>query len=127
MKNGFSLIELLLVLGLVALLATFAYPSYDKHLVRARRLDGQSALFDLAARLEAYHSQNGTYQTVPLTTNTSPLGYYRLSIVRTTQNEYQIAAHALGAQAKKDSLCAYLTLDSFGHQTHKSCWLPMLT
>lgn len=131
MKNGFSLIELLLVLGLIALLATFAYPSYNKHLIRTKRLDGQTALLDLAARLEQYHQHTGTYQTATLATgkktdvlhqNTSSLGYYQLKILYATEDEYQLEAVALGIQAKQDNLCAHLILNHLGHQTEKACW-----
>ena len=132
MKNGFSLIELLCVLGLIGLLSTLAYPSYTKHLVHTRRLDGISALFDLATRLEQYHTRTGTYKTATLATGKktdvlsqeiSPGGWYQLNITHATQSDYQLEAIPIGAQAKQDSKCSNLTLDDHGHQgSNKACW-----
>jgi type IV pilus assembly protein PilE len=132
MKNGFSLIELLCVLGLIGLLATLAYPSYTKHLVRTRRLDGQTALLNLATRLEQYHTRTGTYKTATLATGkktdvlsqlTSPGGYYQLKITDATQTHYQLETIPMGPQAKFDTECKRLTLDSNGHEGQNPiCW-----
>ena len=132
MKNGFSLIELLCVLGLIGLLSTFAYPNYTQHLTRARRLDSISALLDLAARLEQYHLHHNTYHTATLGMNQStdilhqtitPAGWYQLRITKATQTEYQLEAIPINAQAKRDRQCPRLTLDSQGHEGENSvCW-----
>jgi type IV pilus assembly protein PilE len=118
-KNGFSLIELLCVLGLVGLLTALAYPSYNKHLMHARRLDGMSALLDLATRLEQYHLQTGTYQTATLgahkTTDVlnqtfSPGGWYQLRITQATQTYYALTATPIKSYPK----AADLMLDANG-------------
>ncbi|MDX2345479.1 MAG: type IV pilin protein [Legionella sp.] len=122
-SNGFSLIELLCVLSLVGLLTTLAYPSYTKHLAHARRIDGQSALLDLATRLEAHHMHQNTYEHLKPNTSTSPGGWYQLKIIRATKNNYILEASAIGPQAKLDSQCKSLTLDANGHEgPQASCW-----
>jgi type IV pilus assembly protein PilE len=119
MKNGFSLIELLCVLGLIGLLSTLAYPSYTKHLVRARRLEAISALLDLATRLEQHHLHQNTYQNM-IYPPTTPSGYYQLHITQATKTAYQLEATALN---KQDTQCTHLTLDSQGHEGENSaCW-----
>ena len=121
MKNGFSLIELLCVLGLIGLLTTFAYPRYTKHLTHAKRIDGRSALFDLAARLEQYHLHTGTYQTATLGTGKttdvlsqalSPGGWYQLNITQATQTYYALEAIPKNAHEK----LACLMLDANGNE-----------
>lgn len=122
MKNGFSLIELLCVLGLIALLSTLTYPNYTQHLARARRLEAISALLDLATRLEQHHQKYHTYQnfTAPPAT---PNGLYQLHITQANQQHYQLEAIALNRQAKLDAKCAHLTLNSTGHTGENStCW-----
>lgn len=133
MKHGFSLIELICVLGLISLFASFVYPSYTQYLARAHRLDGQSALYDLASRLEQYHALNGTYQTATigagketdvLSNTVSGGGWYRLNIFKATKQHYQISAEAIGQQFQFDKTCGLLTLDSHGHQgTLNKCWV----
>ena len=51
---GFTLIELMIVLAVVALLTTLAYPSYERHLLRGNRSVGQAFLLDLAQRQEQF-------------------------------------------------------------------------
>ncbi len=123
MRNGFSLIELLCVLSLIGLLSMFAYPNYTKHLAHARRIDGQTALLDLATRLEQYHTQTGNYQTATLATgkktdvlslSTSAAGQYQLKIVQATEDYYALEATPIGVQPNKQQ--ARLTLDSHGKE-----------
>ncbi|MCH9689586.1 MAG: prepilin-type N-terminal cleavage/methylation domain-containing protein [Gammaproteobacteria bacterium] len=123
MKNGFSLIELMCVLGLIALLTTFAYPNYTRYLVHARHIDAQSALLDLATRLEQYHCRAHTYQTATLGTgqstdvlsqNISPGGHYQLHITKATASYYALEAIPIGPQARLDKQHPHFKLDANG-------------
>lgn len=123
MKQGFSLIELLVVLVIVGILVTFGYPSYKDYITNARRSDGQSALLDLASRLEQYYSENHTYATATIGTgnatdvssnNTSPENWYILSIANATSSSYTLHATPTGIQGTNDTRCQTLTLDSLG-------------
>lgn len=51
---GFTLIELMIVVAVVALLTSLAYPSYERHLLRGNRSIGQTFLLDLAQRQEQF-------------------------------------------------------------------------
>ncbi|MDF1678222.1 MAG: type IV pilin protein [Legionellaceae bacterium] len=131
MKDGFSLIELLCVLTIVGLLATFAYPSYTQHLTRTQRIDGQTALLDLATRLEQYYTHAHTYKTATLgtgkitdvlNTQLSPNKHYILNIIA-THHGYQLTATATGVQAIRDTQCKKLTLNARGEEgPHPTCW-----
>ena len=100
-KHGFSLIELLIVLTITGILAVISYPSYRNYIVRAHRSDGQSALVDLACRMEVYYAEHDTYQTATIGTgkmtdvlsqNLSPEGWYTLSLTQTTNTTYALQA-----------------------------------
>lgn len=107
MKNGFSLVELLLVLGLIGLLAAMAYPNYTHVLVRTRRLEAQTALLNLANRLEQENAQ-ALIQTKSLTR------WYDFSIQKTHNKRYVLTATPIGAQGSRDVQCQSLTLTSEG-------------
>jgi len=46
-ERGFNLIELMIVITIIAILSTIAYPTFEKTLYQARRTDGQLALLAL--------------------------------------------------------------------------------
>ncbi len=95
------------MLGIMGILSTFAYPSYTKHMTHARRIDGQTALLDLAIRLERHMP--------PL--KVSPGGWYDLEVHLQTDSTYLLKAIPKGAQAKHDTRCQTLTLASNGLQS----------
>jgi type IV pilus assembly protein PilE len=113
-NTGFSLIELLIVLMIIGIISCFAYPSYEQYIARTHRLDGQTALLDLAYRLEAHHTTHHTYQPLPTLPQTSSDGFYQLRITHLSDTTYTLEAHAIGTQALNDAACALLTLDHLG-------------
>lgn len=123
MNKGFTLIELMIVVVVIAILTTIAYPSYLEYITRARRSDGQAALLDLASRMEKYYSEQNTYQTATIATggatdiratNTSPDGWYTLSIPAQTATTYTLQATPLNSQGTSDLRCQSLTINSLG-------------
>ncbi|WP_373991276.1 type IV pilin protein [Duganella sp. BuS-21] len=60
-RSGFSLMELLVALVIVAVLAAYALPAYQQHIVRTRRGEAHSALLKLMMQQERFHSQHNTY------------------------------------------------------------------
>lgn len=61
MSNGFTLVELLIVLVLATILSAAAYPAYTEFAVRARRTEAQAALHLLMQQQERYYSRHGRY------------------------------------------------------------------
>ncbi|MFC6634570.1 type IV pilin protein [Microbulbifer taiwanensis] len=60
-QQGFTLIELMIVVAIVGVLAGIAWPSYQEHVRSANRADAQGALMGLAQAMEQHFTQNGTY------------------------------------------------------------------
>lgn len=60
-RAGFSMIELLVALAIVAVLSAAALPAYQQQVVRTRRGEAQSALLKLMMQQERFHSQHNTY------------------------------------------------------------------
>lgn len=125
MNNAFSLIELIIVLAIIGVLSVVTYPSFNHYLTRAHRSEGQSALINLACRMEAYHMQNNTYQTATIGSNkktdveASALtegGWYVLSIHNATESTYTLKATPSGSQGENDTFCQSLTINQVGVQ-----------
>ena len=58
---GFTLLELAIVPGVLAVLATVAVPSYDAHVKRSRILDAVTRLADARARMDDYFLDQRAY------------------------------------------------------------------
>lgn len=53
-NSGFTLIELMITVAIVAILAAVAYPSYKQYVIRANRSEAQAYLMDLSQRQQQY-------------------------------------------------------------------------
>lgn len=62
-NRGFTLIEMMIVVVIVAILAAIAYPAYTNAITKARRSDGVDALLNIQALQEKYRANNPSYGT----------------------------------------------------------------
>lgn len=130
-ERGFTLIELMIAVVVVAILAAIAFPSYQRYVLRSHRVEAQAVLSEAAARQERYYSQNNAYASTAaalnMTSNVNALQYYSLAISNVTATTYTLTATAKGAQAK-DGQCLSLSLDQAGTRsntgtgTGTTCW-----
>ncbi len=68
--RGFTLVEVMVTVAIIAILASVAIPAYQDQIRKARRSDGQSLLLDIAQQQERFLTANSTY-----TQNMNDLGY----------------------------------------------------
>jgi type IV pilus assembly protein PilE len=59
--HGFTLIELMIVVAVIALLAAIAIPSYNAYIQRSHRAEAKNFLMAVAQRLEQNYSLSGSY------------------------------------------------------------------
>ena len=61
--GGFTLIELMIVVAIVAILARVALPIYSDYVLRGRLVDATNLLASMRAQMEQYYQDNRTYAT----------------------------------------------------------------
>lgn len=124
-RKGFTLIEMMIVLAIITILSSLAYPNYLNHITRMRRTDGQTALLELANQMETYYRKTQTYATATIGTGRetdirdqaiTPDGWYQLSILHQTNTHYTLQAKARMAQAEHDPMCVTLAIDDLGNK-----------
>lgn len=59
--HGFTLIELMVTVTIVAILAAVALPAYNDYVTRGRLTEATSTLADMRVKLEQYYQDNRTY------------------------------------------------------------------
>ncbi|MDT3669277.1 MAG: type IV pilin protein [Aromatoleum sp.] len=60
-SRGFTLIELMITVAIVAILASVAYPSYQQYIIRAKRAAAQAEMMDIANRQQQFLLANRSY------------------------------------------------------------------
>jgi len=135
-NSGFTLIEILIAVVIVAILASVAVPAYIEQVAKAKRADAQGALLGLAQSMERFFTENNTYcgsdadgvvgtcvdgdvpgifATQVPTDGGDP--YYNLTITTTTATNYTLTATRTGSMAR-DANCGDYTLNSVGQMNH---------
>jgi|GEM_PF-478611 len=61
-QRGFTLIELMVVIAVIAILSAIAIPQYQSYNRRMKCLDGKATLLKAAAVVERYRAQHGSYK-----------------------------------------------------------------
>jgi type IV pilus assembly protein PilE len=132
LHQGFTLLEIIIVLAILSLLAAVAYPSYTQYRLKTQRTDGQTALHTLALQMERYFTENNTYNHATFQklglSDKSTKNLYQLKITpHNNGNGYQLDAAPIGYQVA-DKQCGILSLDQKGKKTIsgtgkiQDCW-----
>lgn len=117
-QQGFTLIELMVVVAIIAILASIAYPSYSEYITKTRRSAGAACLQEMAQFMERYYTTNMGYTGAALPATAcvqETVQHYGYALgAGGTASTYTIAATPTGSQAGADGKCGTLTLNQAG-------------
>lgn len=128
---GFTLIELMIVLVIMGILASIAFPAYQHWVRKSRRSEGINTLMNMQLAQERHRSNNTTYGTLADVWNgvtSSANNHYSLAISNNTATGYTLTATGVGGQSadtEEGTACSVLALTVNGTATTKApavCW-----
>jgi len=114
-RKGFTLIELMIVVGIVAILATLAWPSFQRQIDANKRKDAIKALTTASNDMEKCRTDKGSYTNCGTVFNAaSPEGRYTITVqIAANGDAYTLTATQ---NAKDDKDCTTLTLNNLGQK-----------
>ena len=130
-QNGFTLMELMIVVLIIGVLAAIAFAAYERYVVKSRRSAAAVCLQERAQFMERYYTTNMSYAGAP---DPAQCGngldaFYQIGYADDpAQGTFTLQATPQGQQADKDTTCATLSLDEKGARgisgsgTAAECW-----
>lgn len=151
-SQGFSLLELMVVVVIAAILAAIAIPIYQGYVVRTNRSAAEGCLSQYASYMERYYTTNLRYDEIPASSGnaagtpnpvigatgatgtatlvldcagTSQTGNnYTYDVPAPSTTGYTVQAIPVGVQATRDAQCGTLTLNQIGTRTYSGTGTP---
>ena len=120
---GYTLVELLVVIAIIGILASVAYPSYQSHLMKARRGEANTELIKAQLQQSSLHILNPSYSDDESLLGLIDNDYYTFTVVSATTSTYSMKAVAKsGTSQANDSGCTTLTIDQDSNHSNDDCW-----
>lgn len=128
-----TLVELLIVVAIVAILASAALPSWNSQVQKARRADAKNTLIFVQVEQEKYRADNGSYASsmsaLGLSTyNSASRDYYNISIVSNSETAFVASATPNTNGGQNNDLCGTFAVDQSGpnqsgvYASISDCW-----
>jgi type IV pilus assembly protein PilE len=142
-QAGVTLIELMVVVAIVAAIFAFAFPSYERYIVRAKRAVGQNVLMQVADRQQQFFMDNKRFAAdlTNLGFGANPFivdddgastvagdidAVYSVALSNVTATTWTATATPVGAQLSRDTSCGNLTINQAGAKGKSgaadNCW-----
>ena len=142
-QAGVTLIELMVVVAIVAAIFAFAFPSYERYIVRAERAVGQNVLMQVADRQQQFFMDNKRFAAdltnLGFTANPFIIdddgastvagdvdAVYSVALSNVTATTWTATATPLNGQLSRDTSCGNLTINQAGAKGKSgagdNCW-----
>jgi type IV pilus assembly protein PilE len=132
--RGFTLIELMIVVLIIAILAAISYPAYINYTVQTRRAAATACMLEMSQFMERFYTTNMTYEggdaVRPETTCERELSrFYTIDVApNPTATAFSVVGTPVGQQLAKDTKCGTLGVNQAGTQSVsgsgsvRDCW-----
>jgi len=91
--RGFTLVELMITVAIVAILASIAVPAYNQYLVRGKLTEAYSNLLAIRVQAEQWFQDNRSYAGMPCSTTNNR--YFSYACSNLTPTTYTVTASGL--------------------------------
>lgn len=130
-QSGFTLTELMIVISIIAILSTVAYPSYNSYVKKTFRQEAQGYLMSLTSDVERHFTLNNTYVSA-LGANPVPgaddlANRYEFTFATTSPTAYTITATPQEYGGQDEEICGIMVINQLGTKTDAAndvveCW-----
>lgn len=130
-SKGFTLVEVMIVVAIIAVLVAVAYPSYQQHVKKTKRNEAKAEMMQISAKLQRYKIANFTFMkagTPPVAITLTDINQaatlpkvgavlYDLALTNVTAGGWTLTATPRAGLMANNGI---ITLDSQG----RKCWTP---
>jgi type IV pilus assembly protein PilE len=129
---GFTLLELMIVVAIIAILSAIAFPSYVSHVVKTHRVAAEGCLSEYSNYMERYYTSKLAYPAAGSSAAPPALVLDCATVSQTGNNytyapasgassltatTYTLEATPINAQATRDTKCGALKINQAGKRT----------
>ncbi|MFZ4285277.1 type IV pilin protein [Variovorax sp. HJSM1_2] len=133
-QQGFTLIEVMITVVVVAILAAIAYPSYTEQVAKGRRAEAQATLLAGQQWMERFYTENYRYDKNSADTavtdssqfparfsqsppDTTQAKLYALEVSAPTRDSYTITATRSASGAMRQDRCGDFSVNHLGRRS----------
>jgi type IV pilus assembly protein PilE len=136
--RGFTLIELMITIAVVAILASIALPSYTDYMRRSKISEATAALLGMRTRLEQFYQDQRTFAGACVAGTVAPLPaglkYFTVACTTLTPTQYTVTATGINdmagivftineANTRATTVTAGTPMANAGYTDNATCWV----
>jgi type IV pilus assembly protein PilA len=113
-QQGFTLIELMIVVAIIGILAAIAIPAYQDYIARAQAAEGVELLGGLKTPIAEFVGSNGAYPTTADLSTNKLTGKYVASVAFAAPNTYVATFKGQSVNSKLAGATIVMTYSTTG-------------